>query len=338
MPKFKYVPKKENLPIEPIENKDEIQEVQKEEPKIQTEIKSSIIPTPYRMNPIVQPKPFPKKEDEIKVEQPKPEVPTKTEPLKPIEQPIQRVQEKPIDIEIPDFVKPVEIIQDFSKEDEELIKDDFDLDFLTEKSEQKKKEKKTFKLSETDLTKYKPSKKVILLVGVVMLAIIMVIGVCNLSSGQEYTITTQDVIATSVQNIEEGALIDIKNSVPLNLSIRDFNISLEDKGEENITFTIWDFTDTNRNKVAIYVNGEIKEKGFELTKEPKKITVPKDAKVEIMQVETVNSPYTPYALQINGTTYFNRMSSEKLNTYQFLVMKEIKNLDIDDFKPEEPTE
>ena len=52
-----------------------------------------------------------------------------------------------------------------------------------------------------------------------------------------------------------------------------------------------------------------------------------------MQVETVNSPYTPYALQVNGTTYFNRMSSEKLNTYKFLIMTEIKNLTIEDFEP-----
>ena len=202
MPKFKYVPKKDNLPLESSDNKEVSQEIKTEETKTQTEIKSSVTPTPYRMNPIVQPKPFPKKEDEIKVEQPQ------AEQLKPIEQPIKTIkkeqEETTVNIDIPEFVKPVEE-KPLVTVQEETERDNFDLDFLIDKAESNKKEKKIVKKPEINFTKYKPSKKIILLVGVVILAIIMVIGVCNLSAGPDYTITTQDVIATSVHNIEEGA-------------------------------------------------------------------------------------------------------------------------------------
>lgn len=192
----------------------------------------------------------------------------------------------------------------------------------------------------TEKESFKPNKKIILCYSVVLAAICLLVCVVKLTNKPIYTIDNQDLVATSVSDIEDGALIDIKNSVPLNLPIKDFNITVDEKlNQEKIETLLWDFTDTNENKVSIYIDGE-EYKTIVLTKKPIKIEVPINAKMEIIQTETVNSPYTPYALKVNGITYFNRTSADKSNNYQFIQMKEVENLTLDDFNEinEEETE
>lgn len=316
MPKFKYVPNKDNKETSTEQTKDE---------KVVVSPENKLSSNTQRVERPVQPTPTPFKPIQMPQQQPKPytpnpqpsrQMPETTAPLKPIVQ-------KPIEPKVETKeAENIDLLINFDNKKTPIEKSkDEENQFINSQPIQKEK------------TKPKINLKLIVVLVAIAVAISMVFGVSQVVEKDNYSITTQDLAATSVQNIEEGALIDIQAAVPLNLSIRDFNISTSKTDNNTITLSLWDFTDTNQNKVSITVDGNVVENGLTLTKKPFHIDVPATSKVEIMQVETVNSPYTPYALQVNGITYFNRLSAEKTNNYQFLVMDEIQDLQIEDFAP-----
>lgn len=313
MPKFKYTPKKDNLAQNIVSNtQDEIAVNLVEDKNIEPN-KSSVntIKTDTISN--IKPQPLPKT-------------------ISPQEIPETKIELEEKDTGTIQVNESITVEEKLShKKENENIK----FDEINKKTKINLNNK--ISMPKNIFKNFKLNKKLLVTVFSCVLTIALVMGVASLFNNNKYTITTQDLIVTQSSTIKEGALIDIKNSIPLNLSIRDFNISISNK-EEEITLSFWDFTDTNKNKVAIYVNDEMKYSNITFSKKPYKIKVPVDAKVTIMQTETTSSPYTPYAMFVDGITYFNRASSEKTNTYQFLVMSEKQDLTLEDFEPSVETE
>lgn len=178
----------------------------------------------------------------------------------------------------------------------------------------------------------KPSKKIFFAIGIAIILIGLVFGGICLLSKPNYTISADMLKNSPVSGITPGEKINLNEAFPLNLPARNYNIAIDKPDADFVELVLWDFTDTNDNKIALYIDNELSKKGFTLTDKPVKIKVPLNTKIELIQTQANSSTFTPYAVQVNGNTYFNKLSSETSNVYHILTMEEKENLTLEDFK------
>lgn len=265
------------------------------------------------------------------VENSTPITPIKKVEPKPVEQ-VDVVKEEPIIKQEDDDIK---IVLNRTVE-EETVEENLDetpeiLDFIEENNEddfyglddfkpikkekpvkQPKEKKKKIKTKKPVKVDKKTLVKVGTILGISLIIFLVVFIVSNIidSTNVNYSITNDDLRARVVQHVEPGDLIDVKNSLPLQITSKDLIIT-DTMGGEEIEVILWDYTNTNLNKLNISVDGTPLKENVTLKRKPLKLTIPRECRLEIDIAEEVSSPNTTYAMKVNENVYFNKLSTTR---------------------------
>lgn len=271
----------------------------------------------------------------------------KEEETKPVEQ-IETRKEEPIvikkesntedDIKIflnktvqeEEYVAPEESIEQVIEEPEKSTEIDFPMDEIKlededffgiddlkpVKKEKPVKQPKEKKKREKTKKPIKLNKKTVVKIGTILgislIIFLIVFIVSNIiqSTNVNYSITNDDLRARVVQHVEPGDLIDVKNSLPLQITSKDLIIT-DTMGGEEIEVILWDYTNTNLNKLNISIDGKPIKENVTLKRKPLKLKLPRECRLEINIAEEVSSPNTTYAMKVNDNVYFNKLSTTR---------------------------
>lgn len=235
------------------------------------------------------------------------------------------VQEEPVELETPIDEITEEI--DFSEEEIKLVEENEDDFFGLEDLKPVKKEKpikqpREKKKKEKTKKPIKLNKKTVVKIGTILgislIIFLIVFIVSNIiqSTNVNYSITNDDLRARVVQHVEPGDLIDVKNSLPLQITSKDLIIT-DTMGGEEIEVILWDYTNTNLNKLNIAIDGKVIKENVTLKRKPLKIKIPRECRLEINISEEVSSPNTTYAMKVNENVYFNKLSTTRGSIIHF---------------------
>ena len=205
-------------------------------------------------------------------------------------------------------MKNINIVEDVEKK-ETIVKPQQKQNTTVSKN---KKKRKKIKISSKSL------KKIVglIIIAVVLFTVLQILSNTISTSTDNYTITNEHLKNRVVQGITPGDLIDIKNSLPLQITAKDLIIT-DYTNKETRDIKLWDYTKTNLNKVNILIDGEVVLENIVLKKKPIELTIPAECRLEIVITEEVSSEYMSYALQVNDNTYFNKLSTSRGNILYF---------------------
>lgn len=332
MPTYKYTPRRsvnnivpkpettepkqdiENISIENTTENTQVQPVQKDDTPIRPiefnkpeEKKSSFNPVPRNTE-------VPTFQSLSKEQVSKPQEETKT-PLNEIN--FRKNQyEQEDDFSTPLTLESIEDVEELSSDElfsmTQPVKEKPQKQIKTKTPKQKNKTRKKIKVSP------KTIKKLIGLVVIIGVMFFIINGLSNVlsSSKDSYTITNEHLKNRVVQGINPGELIDIKNSLPLQITAKDLVIT-DFTPEKEREIILWDYTNTNLNKVNILVDGKVVKENIVLKKKPISITIPAQCRLEVQITDEVSSEYMSYAMQVGNNTYFNKLSTTRGNILYF---------------------
>lgn len=316
MPTYKYTPRRslnngipKSTEEQPKNENLEIKEESSKEPQVMVENK----PEPPVLNKTNEPKVFTRPVQPIQppVEKTQPQIPvTETKKIEKDEPPVTVIFNKETKIEnkMDDY---------FSMEPfEEEVKQECPAPVVkkakAEKVKKSKTKKKTIKFSKKLL---KPILGVIVVATIIFIVLKLLSGVVT-TTENKFTITNEHLKNRVVQGITPGDLIDIENSLPLQITSKDLVINdYSEKPEREIL--LWDYTNTNLNKITIKADDKVILENTVLKKKPIAIKIPAECKLEISISEKVNADYMSYAMQVENNTYFNKMSVSRGNIVYF---------------------